>query len=173
MSAKVTMITGTLMGDYERAVQDDMLEHIEDIKDQIAHDAEFYQEEDNGDEVMTIFENFYSECHANAEDYLGKLIESQHVDLSDDEYDMLKSWLGDWLADELASFEQECIAEFEKSLNTKKKPVKKVFERRVSELEGIKTLGDLTSYVREFKNTYDVETFAKDNDIWIRLTSKD
>lgn len=111
MSAKVTMITGTLLGEYEQEVQSNMIEHIEEIKKRLSDNAEFIEEFDEGvNEVY--FGNYYDGCYMIAEDYLGKLIEAQHVDLSDDEYDMLNVWLGDWLANELAYFEQECISNY-------------------------------------------------------------
>lgn len=97
----------TTLGDYEQAVQKKILDNISGIKEEMLKEADFgVDTDDNGNEEIC-FENFYSLCHSTAEWYLGELIEEQHVDLSDTDFELLNVWLGDWLADELADWETE------------------------------------------------------------------
>lgn len=100
------------IGDYERKLHDNILANIKDVKDDIARNAQYTSGTDDEGHEETYFENFYGLCHSIAEEYLGSLIEDQHLDLSDDDYDNLKTWVGDWLADELADYESECINDF-------------------------------------------------------------
>lgn len=95
------------LGDYEQAVQKKILDNISDIKKDMLDVAEFgVGIADEGYEEI-YFENFCNLCHSTAELYLGELVEEQHVDLSDDDFEHLNTWLGDWLADELADWETE------------------------------------------------------------------
>lgn len=55
----------------------------------------------------------------------------------------------------------------------KKIKVKQIYERCVTDIDEIKTLGDFSRYVEQYKNYYDIEMFAKDNDIWLRMITKD
>lgn len=109
------------IGDYERAVQDMIVKDIEDIKKQLEDGAEYRMNKDDEDHDEVIYENYYGQCHGVAEDYLCKLIEEQHIDLSDDDFNTLHTWLGDWLADELAYFEAECVDNMRKEYEEDKK----------------------------------------------------
>lgn len=102
----------THIGVYERVLHSNIITDIDKVKDDIRERAEYRTGEDDEGHSEIYFENFYGLCHSIAEDYLCSLIENQHLDLSDDDYDDLKTWVGDWLADKLADYESECINDF-------------------------------------------------------------
>ena len=65
----------------------------------------------SADEEDWYIENFVGLCKSVATDNLDKYIEDQHLDLSDATYNEVIERAGDLLADRLADFESDLIAE--------------------------------------------------------------
>lgn len=58
------------------------------------------------------FENFEDLCEQAVNGALDKLIEEEHLDISDETYNRAIEYGRDWLADALVDFESECIRDY-------------------------------------------------------------
>ena len=74
--------------------------------------AEYEAGKDDDGHTEWYFENFENLCEEAVTDTLDKLIEDQHLDLTDDEYSRIIEYARDWLADTLADFESECVQDY-------------------------------------------------------------
>lgn len=68
-----------------------------------------------GDEGHTeyYFENFEQLCEEAITEMVDKIIEENALDISDETYSRAIDYGRDWLADTLADFESECVADYE------------------------------------------------------------
>lgn len=58
------------------------------------------------------FENFEQLCEEAITEMVERIIEEQHLDISDDTYSDAIDYGKDWLADTLADFESECVQSY-------------------------------------------------------------
>lgn len=74
--------------------------------------AEYDAGKDDEGHTEWYFENFEKLCEEAVTDTLDKLIEEEHLDISDETYSRAIEYARDWLADALADFESECIQDY-------------------------------------------------------------
>lgn len=74
--------------------------------------AEYDAGKDDEGHTEWYFENFEKLCEQAVNDMLDKLIEEEHLDISDETYNRAIEYGRDWLADALADFESECIQDY-------------------------------------------------------------
>lgn len=100
----------TMVG-YRRELCRILQNNISEIKQDMQNLAEFGVGEEYG-HIEVYFENFCGLCYSMTENYLDELIASEHIDLTNEQYDELSAYVGDWLADVLADWEQEMIDDY-------------------------------------------------------------
>lgn len=93
-------------------VKKNITDHINDVKAQLLYYSEIETGTDDEGHVEYYFENYYNLCHEEAIDYIDCYIEQNHLDVNEMEYEDTVNVVGDWLADELADYESECINDF-------------------------------------------------------------
>lgn len=74
--------------------------------------AEYEAGKDDEGHTEWYFENFEDLCEQAVNDMLDKLIEEEHLDISDETYNRAIEYARDWLADALADFESECVQDY-------------------------------------------------------------
>lgn len=74
--------------------------------------AEFDAGIDDEGHTEYYFENFFDLCEEVITSELDKLIEDQHLDISDETYSQAIDYGASWLAETLADFEAECIQDY-------------------------------------------------------------
>lgn len=74
--------------------------------------AEYEAGKDDEGHTEWYFENFENLCEQAVTNTLDKLIEDEHLDISDETYNRAIEYARDWLADALADFESECIQDY-------------------------------------------------------------
>lgn len=74
--------------------------------------AEYDAGKDDEGHTEWYFENFEDLCEQVVNGALDKLIEEEHLDISDETYNRAIEYGRDWLADTLADFESECIQDY-------------------------------------------------------------
>ena len=74
--------------------------------------AEYDAGKDDEGHTEWYFENFEDLCEQAVTHTLDKLIEEEHLDISDETYNRAIEYARDWLADALADFESECIQDY-------------------------------------------------------------
>lgn len=74
--------------------------------------AEYEAGKDDEGHTEWYFENFENLCEQAVANTLDKLIEEEHLDISDETYNRAIEYARDWLADALADFESECIQDY-------------------------------------------------------------
>lgn len=74
--------------------------------------AEYEAGKDDEGHTEWYFENFEALCEQVVNDMLDKLIEEEHLDISDETYNRAIEYARDWLADALSDFESECIQDY-------------------------------------------------------------
>lgn len=74
--------------------------------------AEYEAGKDDEGHTEWYFENFEKLCEQAVANTLDKLIEEEHLDISDETYNRAIEYARDWLADALADFESECIQDY-------------------------------------------------------------
>ena len=74
--------------------------------------AEYDAGKDDEGHTEWYFENFEKLCEQVVNGALDKLIEEEHLDISDETYNRAIEYGRDWLADTLADFESECIQDY-------------------------------------------------------------
>ena len=74
--------------------------------------AEYDAGKDDDGHTEWYFENFENLCEQVVNGALDKLIEEEHLDISDETYNRAIEYARDWLADALADFESECIQDY-------------------------------------------------------------
>lgn len=74
--------------------------------------AEYDAGKDDEGHTEWYFENFEKLCEQVVNGALDKLIEEEHLDISDETYNRAIEYGRDWLADALAFFESECIQDY-------------------------------------------------------------
>ena len=76
------------------------------------NNAEYDAGKDDEGHTEWYFENFENLCEQAVTDTLDKLIEDEHLDISDETYSRAIEYGRDWLADTLADFESECVRDY-------------------------------------------------------------
>ena len=74
--------------------------------------AEYDAGKDDDGHTEWYFENFENLCEQVVNGALDKLIDEEHLDISDETYNRAIEYARDWLADALADFESECIQDY-------------------------------------------------------------
>lgn len=74
--------------------------------------AEYDAGKDDEGHTEWYFENFLDLCEQVVNGAMDKLIEDEHLDISDETYNRAIEYARDWLADALADFESECIQDY-------------------------------------------------------------
>lgn len=74
--------------------------------------AEYDAGKDDEGHTEWYFENFEDLCEEAVTDTMDKLIEDEHLDISDETYNRAIEYARDWLADVLSDFESECIQDY-------------------------------------------------------------
>ena len=74
--------------------------------------AEYDAGKDDDGHTEWYFENFENLCEQAVNGAMDKLIEEEHLDISDETYNRAIEYGRDWLADTLADFESECIQDY-------------------------------------------------------------
>ena len=74
--------------------------------------AEYDAGKDDDGHTEWYFENFTDLCKQAVNGAMDKLIEEEHLDISDETYNRAIEYARDWLADTLADFESECIRDY-------------------------------------------------------------
>lgn len=74
--------------------------------------AEYDAGKDDDGHTEWYFENFEDLCEQAVNGAMDKLIEEEHLDISDETYNRAIEYGRDWLADALADFESECIQDY-------------------------------------------------------------
>lgn len=74
--------------------------------------AEYDAGKDDEGHTEWYFENFLDLCEQAVNGALDKLIEDEHLDISDETYNRAIEYGRDWLADALSDFESECIQDY-------------------------------------------------------------
>ena len=82
------------------------------IRSWFRSNAEYEAGKDDDGHTEWYFENFEALCEQVVNDMLDKLIEEEHLDISDETYSRAIEYARDWLADALADFESECIQDY-------------------------------------------------------------
>lgn len=76
------------------------------------NNAEYEAGKDDDGHTEWYFENFEDLCEQAVNGAMDKLIEEEHLDISDETYNRAIEYGRDWLADALADFESECIQDY-------------------------------------------------------------
>lgn len=84
----------------------------EGIRDWFRSNAEYGAGTDDEGHTEYYFENFLDLCDEACTQTLDQIIEDQHLDIDDTTYTMAIDYAKDWLADTLADFESECVADY-------------------------------------------------------------
>lgn len=74
--------------------------------------AEYDAGKDDEGHTEWYFENFLDLCEQVVNGALDKLIEEEHLDISDETYNRAIEYARDWLADALSDFESECVQDY-------------------------------------------------------------
>ena len=74
--------------------------------------AEYDAGKDDDGHTEWYFENFTDLCKQAVNGAMDKLIEEEHLDISDETYNRAIEYGSDWLADTLADFESACIRDY-------------------------------------------------------------
>ena len=82
------------------------------IRSWFRSNAEYGAGKDDEGHTEWYFENFLDLCEQAVNGALDKLIEEEHLDISDETYNRAIEYGRDWLADTLADFESECIQDY-------------------------------------------------------------
>lgn len=82
------------------------------VRDWFRDNAEFDAGTDDEGHTEYYFENFFDLCEEAITSELDKLIEDQHLDISDETYSQAIDYGASWLAETLAEFEAECIQDY-------------------------------------------------------------
>ena len=82
------------------------------IRSCFRNNAEYGAGKDDEGHTEWYFENFTNLCERAVNGALDKLIEEEHLDISDETYNRAIEYGKDWLADTLADFESECIRDY-------------------------------------------------------------
>lgn len=82
------------------------------IRSWFRNNAEYDAGKDDEGHTEWYFENFEDLCEQAVNGALDKLIEEEHLDISDETYNRAIEYGRDWLADTLADFESECIQDY-------------------------------------------------------------
>ena len=82
------------------------------IRSWFRNNAEYDAGKDDEGHTEWYFENFLDLCEQAVNGALDKLIEEEHLDISDETYNRAIEYGRDWLADTLADFESECIQDY-------------------------------------------------------------
>lgn len=82
------------------------------IRSWFRSNAEYDAGKDDEGHTEYYFENFLDLCRKVVNGALDKLIEEEHLDISDETYNRAIEYGRDWLADTLADFESECIQDY-------------------------------------------------------------
>lgn len=86
--------------------------HAEDLRHWLRARAEYEGGKDDDGHTEWYFENFEDLCEEAVNYTLDKLIEEEHLDISDETYNRAIEYARDWLADALSDFESECIQDY-------------------------------------------------------------
>ena len=86
--------------------------HAKDLRRWLRARAEYEGGKDDEGHTEWYFENFEELCEEAVTHMLDKLIEEEHLDISDETYNRAIEYGRDWLADTLADFESECIRDY-------------------------------------------------------------
>ena len=84
----------------------------EGIRSWFRSNAEYEAGKDDDGHTEWYFENFEHLCEEAVNGAMDKLIEEEHLDISDETYSRAIEYARDWLADALADFESECIQDY-------------------------------------------------------------
>ena len=76
------------------------------------NNAEYDAGKDDEGHTEWYFENFTDLCKQAVNGAMDKLIEEEHLDISDETYSRAIEYARDWLADALADFESECVQDY-------------------------------------------------------------
>lgn len=82
------------------------------IRSWFRSNAEYEAGKDDDGHTEWYFENFEHLCEEAVNGAMDKLIEEEHLDISDETYSRAIEYARDWLADALADFESECIQDY-------------------------------------------------------------
>lgn len=82
------------------------------IRSWFRNNAEYDAGKDDEGHTEWYFENFEDLCRKVVNGALDNLIEEEHLDISDETYNRAIEYGRDWLADTLADFESECVADY-------------------------------------------------------------
>lgn len=82
------------------------------IRSWFRNNAEYDAGKDDEGHTEWYFKNFEDLCERAVNGALDKLIEEEHLDISDETYNRAIEYGKDWLADTLADFESECIRDY-------------------------------------------------------------
>lgn len=82
------------------------------IRSWFRSNAEYDAGKDDEGHTEWYFENFEKLCEQVVNGALDKLIEEEHLDISDETYNRAIEYGRDWLADTLSDFESECIQDY-------------------------------------------------------------
>lgn len=82
------------------------------VRDWFRDNAEYDAGTDDEGHTEYYFENFFDLCEEVITSELDKLIEDQHLDISDETYSQAIDYGASWLAETLAEFEAECIQDY-------------------------------------------------------------
>lgn len=82
------------------------------IRSWFRSNAEYDAGKDDEGHTEWYFENFEDLCEEAVNYTLDKLIEEEHLDISDETYSRAIEYARDWLANALADFESECIQDY-------------------------------------------------------------
>lgn len=86
--------------------------HAKDLRRWLRARAEYEGGKDDEGHTEWYFENFEELCEEAVTHMLDKLIEDEHLDISDETYSRAIEYARDWLADALSDFESECIQDY-------------------------------------------------------------
>lgn len=86
--------------------------HAKDLRRWLRDRAEYEGGKDDEGHTEWYFENFEELCEEAVTHMLDKLIEDEHLDLTDEEYNQIIEYARDWLANVLSDFESECIQDY-------------------------------------------------------------
>ena len=86
--------------------------HANDLRRWLRARAEYEAGKDDEGHTEWYFENFENLCEQAVTHTLDKLIEEEHLDISDETYNRAIEYARDWLADALADFESECVQDY-------------------------------------------------------------
>ena len=82
------------------------------IRSWLRSNAEYDAGKDDEGHTEWYFENFEDLCEQAVNGALDRLIEEEHLDISDETYNRAIEYARDWLADALSDFESECIQDY-------------------------------------------------------------